>query len=219
MEFRRITHIITLLALLPVTALAETLPSDPADTVVWNKKDMNLSTVVVTATRTPKALADIPVVTRVITAADIEKVDATNIKDMLQQELPGLEFTYSMGQQVLNMGGYDGNIILFLVDGERMAGESIDNIDFSRLDMSNIERIEIVKGAASTLYGSAAMGGVINIITKSPSDTWSAKAHSRYEGQTREWRHGASGDVNIGKVNSLTSFQYTNNDSLSLRGE
>ncbi len=219
MEFRRITHIITLLALLPVIALAETLPSDPADTVVWNKKDMNLSTVVVTATRTPKALADIPVVTRVITAEDIEKVDATNIKDMLQQELPGLEFTYSMGQQVLNMGGYDGNNILFLVDGERMAGESIDNIDFSRLDMSNIERIEIVKGAASTLYGSAAMGGVINIITKSPSDSWSAKAHSRYEGQTREWRHGASGDVNIGKVNSLTSFQYTNNDSLSLRGE
>ena len=208
-----------IVALLPSYAKAETLPTEPADTSIWNKNDMNLSTVVVTATRTPKALADIPIVTRVITAEDIEKVDATNIKDLLQQELPGLEFTYSMGQQVLNMGGYDGNNILFLVDGERMAGESMDNVDFSRLDMSNIERIEIVKGAASTLYGSAAMGGVINIITKEPSDSWSARVHSRYEGQTREGRHGASGEFNVGRVNSLTSFQFTHNDSLSLRGD
>ena len=134
------------------------------DCVTWNKDPLGLETVVVTATRTPKPLLDIPVVTRVITADDIQKADATNIKDMLQQEIPGLEFTYSMGQQVLNMGGYDGNNILFLVDGERMAGESMDNVDFSRLNLSSIERIEIVKGAASTLYGSSAMGGVVNII-------------------------------------------------------
>ena len=192
---------------------------EPVDTAVWNKDPLGLQTVVVTATRTPKALKDIPVVTRVITAEDIKKVDATNVKDMLQQELPGLEFTYSMGQQVLNMGGYDGNNILFLVDGERMAGESMDNIDFARLDMSGIERIEIVKGAASTLYGSAAMGGVINIITKAPSEKWSANVHSRYEGATKEWRHGAIADFNVGKVNSLTTFQMTDADSLSLRGE
>ena len=147
---------------------------EPADTAVWNKDPLGLETVVVTATRTPRALKDIPVVTRVITAEDIQKVDATNVKDVLQQELPGLEFTYSMGQQVLNMGGYEGNNILFLVDGERMAGESMDNVDFSRLNLSSIERIEIVKGAASTLYGSSAMGGVINIITKEPSSTWAA---------------------------------------------
>ena len=152
----------TISILLAGTAMAE---EEPVDTTVWNKDPLGLETVVVTATRTPKALLDIPVVTRVITAEDIQRVDATNVKDMLQQEIPGLEFTYSMGQQVLNMGGYDGNNILFLVDGERMAGESMDNIDFSRLNLASIERIEIVKGAASTLYGSSAMGGVINIIT------------------------------------------------------
>ena len=194
------------------------LPVEPADTSVWNKNDMGLETVVVTATRTPKALADVPVVTRVITSEEIEKIDATNVKDLLQQELPGLEFTFSMGHQVLNMGGYDGNNILFLVDGERMAGESMDNIDFARLDLSTVERIEIVKGAASTLYGSAAMGGVINIITKSPTKSWTARAHSRYEGQTQEWRHGASGQFNIGRLNSLTSLQATFNDSISLQG-
>lgn len=186
------------------------------DCVTWNKDPLGLETVVVTATRTPKPLLDIPVVTRVITADDIQKADATNIKDMLQQEIPGLEFTYSMGQQVLNMGGYDGNNILFLVDGERMAGESMDNVDFSRLNLSCIERIEIVKGAASTLYGSSAMGGVVNIITKRPSDKWAANVNSRYEGATKEWRHGASADFNIGRINSLTTFQMTDAKALDL---
>ena len=172
------------------------------DCVTWNKDPLGLETVVVTATRTPKPLLDIPVVTRVITADDIQKADATNIKDMLQQEIPGLEFTYSMGQQVLNMGGYDGNNILFL--------------DFSRLNLSCIERIEIVKGAASTLYGSSAMGGVVNIITKGPSDKWAANVNSRYEGATKEWRHGASADFNIGRINSLTTFQMTDAKALDL---
>ncbi len=187
-----------------------------ADTDLWSKDPLGLETVVITATRTPKVLKNIPVVTRVITAEDIQNVDATNIKDMLQQELPGLEFTYSMGQQVLNMGGYDGNNILFLVDGERMAGESMDNVDFSRLNLAGIERIEIVKGAASTLYGSSAMGGVINIITRTSSDTWDVHVNSRYEGATKEWRHGASADFNAGKFNSQTTFQMTDAEALDL---
>ena len=198
------------------TAQAET---EPTDTTVWNKDPLGLQTVVVTGTRTPKALKDIPVVTRVITAEDIKKVDATDVKDLLQQEIPGLEFTFSMGTNlVLNMGGYDGNNILFLIDGERMAGETMDNVDFGRLDLSNVERIEIVKGAASTLYGSAAMGGVINIITKQPSDHWAANVNTRYEGATKEWRHGASADFNVGKVNSLTTFQMTDADDVHLNG-
>ncbi len=193
--------------------------TDSGASDLWREDPFELATVVVTGTRTPKAVRDMPVLTRVITRAEIEKVDATNIKDLLQQELPGLEFTYSMGHQVMNMGGYDGNNILFLVDGERLAGESMDNVDFSRLDMSGVERIEIVKGAASTLYGSAAMGGVINIITKGESSTWNANLNSRYEGQTREWRHGASGYFGFGRLNSLTTLQMTDAKALDLSGE
>ena len=61
---------------------------------------INLQSVTVTGTRTPKLLENTPVVTQIITAADIAKIDATNIKDVLLTELPGLEFTLSMNQQV-----------------------------------------------------------------------------------------------------------------------
>ena len=120
-----------------------------------------------TGTRTPKFLKDTPIQTRVITSRDIARTDATNVQDLLQQELPGVEFSYSMNQRThLNFAGFGGQGILFLVDGERLAGESMDDVDFSRLLMAGVERIEIVKGASSALYGSSAAGGVVNIITK-----------------------------------------------------
>lgn len=140
-----------------------------------------LSQVVVTGTRTPKMLADAPVATRVITSKDIERTDATDIQDLLTQELPGVEFSYAMNQQThLNFSGFGGQSILFLVDGERLAGETMDDVDFSRLLMAGVERIEIVKGAASALYGSNAEGGVVNIITKENVRPWNLHLDARW---------------------------------------
>ena len=70
----------------------------------------------------------------------------------------------------LNMNGFGGNAVLFLVDGERLAGETMDNVDYSRLNLDNVGRIEIVKGAASALYGANAVAGVINIISRENSE-------------------------------------------------
>ena len=132
-----------------------------------------LEEVVITATRTPKALKDVPVVTRLITADDIRKTDATNIQDLLTEELPGLEFTYAMSQETsLNMNGFGGKSVLFLVDGERLAGETMDNIDFNRLNLDNVGQIEVVKGASSALYGANAVGGVVNLITRESKEPW-----------------------------------------------
>lgn len=140
----------------------------------------SLNEIVVTGVRAPKLLKDTPILTRLISTKDIGRTDATDIRDLLQQELPGIEFSYAMNQQVhLNFNGQGGQSVLFLVDGERLAGETMDDVDFSRLDMSNVERIEIVKGASSALYGSNAGGGVINIITRRATVPWRVSADAR----------------------------------------
>ncbi|MBQ3634104.1 MAG: TonB-dependent receptor [Bacteroidales bacterium] len=214
----RILLSLCLLLALSLASDAQTvigLASDSTSTSLTDRL-VELEQVVVTATRTPKALKDVPVPTRLITSKDIEKVDATNVQDLLQQELPGLEFTYSMNQQTsLNMSGFGGNSVLFLVDGERLAGETLDNVDYSRLNLDNVGRIEIVKGAASTLYGSNAVGGVINIISAESNEPWALNANVRY-GKFNDLRAGLTLSLSGDKVGSTTNIQRTRIDAVSL---
>lgn len=196
----------------------QTVGGSRRDTVDFRLKEnpMMLDQVVVTGTRTPKLLKDVPIVTRVISERDIRRTDATHIGDLLQTELPGIEFSYSMNQQTsLNMSGFGGNSVLFLVDGERLAGETLDNIDYNRLNMNNVQRIEIVKGAASSLYGSNAVGGVVNIISRESQEPWSVNLNGRY-GAHNEQRYGGSVGFNQGRFNSLTNVQYTSIDAIDL---
>ena len=181
------------------------------------RDSVELNPIVVTASHTPKTLKDAPVVTRLITLRDIKIVDATNIQDMLTQELPGLEFGFAMSQETsLNMSGFGGNAVLFLVDGERLAGETMDNTDYNRLNLDNVGRIEIVKGASSALYGSNAVGGVVNIISRENLEPWTANANTRYNTFGHEWRNGVSFSFNTEKWNSQTSFQHTMIDPVDL---
>lgn len=176
-----------------------------------------LEEVVITATRTPKALKDVPVVTRLITADDIRKTDATNIQDLLTEELPGLEFTYAMSQETsLNMNGFGGKSVLFLVDGERLAGETMDNIDFNRLNLDNVGQIEVVKGASSALYGANAVGGVVNLITRESKEPWRINLNSRYRSLGNEWRTGADLKFHSGKWTSNTNVQYNTSETVKL---
>lgn len=199
----------------------------PAEQRVWLKSDtvinfslkedaLNLNEITVTGTRTPKMLKDAPVITRVITAEDIQKIGAVTVKDLLETELPGLEFTREMdGQTAIRMQGMGGKHVLFLLDGERMAGETLNNVDYNRLNTENIERVEIVKGAASALYGSSAIGGVVNIITKEASKPWSVNINSYY-GSQNEQRTGATVGLKAGRISSLTSGTYKRKDTYLL---
>lgn len=176
-----------------------------------------LDEVVVTATRTPKSLKDVPVVTRLISSDEIKKTDATNIRDLLTEELPGLEFGNAMSQETtLNMSGFGGSAVLFLVDGERLAGETMDNVDFSRLNLENVGKVEIVKGASSALYGANAVGGVINLITKETNEPWHVNISSRFRSFGKEWRTGGELNFNTAKWNSSTSLQYATSQTVRL---
>ncbi len=194
-----------------------TADNEEADKATSLNDSINLEPIVVTGSYSPKALKDAPVVTRLITLHDIKIADATNIQDMLTQEIPGLEFGFAMSQETsLNMSGFGGNAVLFLVDGERMAGETMDNVDYNRMSLDNAGRIEIVKGASSALYGSNAVGGVVNIISRENKEPWTANVNSRFNTFGKEWRHGASFSFNTAKWNSQTSFQHTSIDPVNL---
>ena len=187
--------------------------------IYLTESNIDLDVIVITGTRTPKLLKNSPIITKVLTEQDIKKVDATNIGELLQSELPGIEFSYSMNQQLsLNMQGFGGNAVLFLVDGERQAGETLDNIDYSRLNLDNVERVEIIKGAASTLYGSSALGGVVNIITKMPTEPWTVNLNAKFAAHNSQ-RYGGSTGFSNGKFSSLTNVQHTTDGGYNMKND
>ncbi len=146
---------------------------------VYLKQDiLNLDELVVTATRTGKSLKDVPVITRVVTAREIENKGIDNIQSLLESSLPGIEFQRHGTSQDVDVQGLGGRNILVLIDGERLAGETRGNVDYERINTADIQKVEIVKGASSALYGSQAMGAVINIITKSNQEKVYAEVSS-----------------------------------------
>ena len=142
---------------------------------------IKLNEIIVTATRVQKNLKNVPITVQVVTAEDIRKSQATDFQSFLETEFAGINFTYDGGMPNINMMGFGGKYVLFLMDGERMEGETFDNIDYNRIDLDNIERIEIIKGASSSLYGSNALGGVINIITKNAKKPFEGSLNYQYE--------------------------------------
>ena len=120
---------------------------------------------VVTATRTKKLHKNVPIATEVINKSEIKRSGATNIADLLAQR-SGVSLQTSVeGGSVLNLLGLDSRYILILVDGQPINGKFNNRVSLDQIQTYNVDKIEIVKGPSSSLYGSEAMAGVINIIT------------------------------------------------------
>lgn len=179
----------------------------------------SLDEVVITGTRTPKPLKEVPVLTRIVSQTDIERINPPNLQTLLEYEMPGLQFgqAHGSGLPELKFQGAAGGYVLFLVDGERLAGEgSSNNIDYERIDVDNIERIEIVKGAMSTLYGSQAMGGVVNIITKNATRPFSGNVSAQYSDKD-EQKYSVSAGTKQNHFSSYTTLSYRNRDAYSIK--
>lgn len=126
----------------------------------------DLGEFVVTATRTRAHLKRLPVPVRVVSRAEIEKIAPMSVKDLLVHILPGVEMSTHGNITHISIQGFDAKYFTFLVDGEEVAGLKNGSMDLLRLSPESVERIEIVRGAGSAMYGSSAIGGVINIITR-----------------------------------------------------
>ena len=138
-------------------------------------------TVVVSATRHAMALIDAPAAMSVVTPAQIAERGADNLFEALRGE-PGLSLigrTIS-GRRNLSIRGLDGRHTLFLVNGMRVGATDgvVGHSDFQYdwVPVENIARIEVLRGPMSVLYGAEALGGVVNVITRAPGDTWALQA-------------------------------------------
>lgn len=128
--------------------------------------------VVVTASRTEQLVKEAPAAVEVITREDLDKMGAENLAQALQLAI-GIDVSENgMVGNSVSIRGAKSNQTLIMVDGMRIRTENTDetanNYELQRVNMADVERIEIVRGATSSLYGADAMGGVINIITKTP---------------------------------------------------
>lgn len=126
-----------------------------------------LDTVVVTGTRTERLSRESPVRTEVVSRDDIEVNHARDLKEALQY-VPGLQLREIHGKSGSEvwMQGLNADRVLILVDGMPVSPTTGSSVDVTQLSLLDVERVEVVKGATSALYGSAAMGGVVNIITR-----------------------------------------------------
>ncbi|OOE85919.1 TonB-dependent receptor domain-containing protein [Salinivibrio sharmensis] len=134
--------------------------------------EQNTETVVVTASRFEQSDASVLQSATILTRQDIARLQARSLVDVLRT-VPSIEIAQSGGRgQVASifMRGTESDHSLVLIDGVRMASSITGSVDFNQIPVNSIERIEIIRGARATLYGSSAIGGVINIITKSNTE-------------------------------------------------
>lgn len=167
---------------------------------------VNLNQVVITGTGTHHKLKDSPVPVEVISGQELRKAGLVKLDDALRMQNPSFNFSTTAMGDYTTMNGLQNDYILILVDGKKLAGDVSGNTDLRRIDMNRVKRIEILKGAGSALYGSEAMGGVINIITEEPKDKVNLRSHTRLaeEGQ---FTQNVAADVNAGRFSSHTSYQ------------
>lgn len=174
--------LLAMTALVPVSAHAQSAPAAPdgaGEATAGND-------IIVTARKTAERLQDVPVAVAVATAATIENLNLNNLNE-IARVTPGLVFDDSQGRGVnrpiirgqANILGQSG--VAYFIDGIYYTGTLAD------YDVDSIERLEVVKGPQSALYGRNTYSGAINIISKSPGATWQGSAsadiseHSRYE--------------------------------------
>ncbi len=170
--------------------------------------------VVITGTKTERRLKDTPVITEVITRSEIEATGAENIGEVLEHRV-GIVVDRDAHGDGVQLQGLDSDYILILLDGEPQVGRIAGKIDLARIAVENVERIEIVKGASSALFGSAAMGGVINVITRSASSPFAAQftnnleTHNTIDSRTTV-------ELNRAKLNALLTLAANRRNPIDL---
>ena len=144
--------------------------NDTSVSVFMEETLLQMNDVVVTSTRTGYLLRDVPIATEVIGSKEINESGATTVGDLLSQRA-GVSTSVNVdGGVIFNMLGLDSRYILILKNNQPISGKFNNRVDLSQISTNRIKKIEIIKGPGSAIYGTEAMGGVINIITEEPDE-------------------------------------------------
>ena len=180
-----------------------------AQTDIWRQD--SLQEVVVTGTGTQHLLKNAPVQTEVITSRMLKDYGGRSLEDILAGLTASFAFSEDdMGSQ-MQLNGLGNDYILILVNGKRIHGDVGGQNDLGLIDPQNIEKIEIVKGASSALYGSDAIAGVVNIITKKHNEGLLVENTTRGGSYGDLRQHNGLG-IAIGKLKSYTNFHLQHSD-------
>lgn len=183
------------------------------------KSQIDLDEVTVTGTGSHYKLKNSPIQTELISKKTIENIGSTSVENILTTVSSSFDFSPSAGMGTFShINGLGSKYISFMINGRKIIGDISGNIDLSRVNTENIEKIEIVKGASSSLYGSDAIGGVVNIITKNNSHNISVSNDSQV-GENGSFSENANIGLNISKVQSTTNYNYKKADFYKLLPE
>lgn len=168
------------------------------DTIV----SQTLDEVIVTATRSRRQLSSLPLPVTLVGKKKIIQSGTVRLNEILKEQTGIITVADESGFQGVQIQGIASDYILILIDGVPLVGRNAGNFDLSRLTVGNIKQIEVVKGPSSSLYGSEALGGVINIITEKPTT-------NNLTGNT-SYRFGsfAQQDINVDIKQGFKKFRY-----------
>lgn len=172
---------------------------------ILSREFIKMDELVVTGTRTKKIHNNVPIATEVISQEDINNSGAQNMSDLLSQRAGVSLQTSVEGGSVLNILGMDSRYILILMDGQPITGRFNNRVALDQILINRVKKVEIVKGPNSSLYGSEAMAGVINIITKDINNLELLDISARYN--NTENKVGNSGSKNGSKNISINGFK------------
>lgn len=189
--------------------------NDLSENYTLKKSDSSLGEIVVTGTGTPHHLKSAPVQTELISKKLVGEVGSSNFVDLMTGISPSFDFSPGTMGPFMQLNGLGNDYILVLINGKRVYGDVGGQTDLNRINPDNIERIEVVKGASSALYGSDAIAGVINIITKKANNEVAISNRSRI-GDYGEWNQHNKLDLNFGRFSSSTSFDRKQTDGWQL---
>ena len=174
-----------------------------------NLQEFSLDTMVVTATRTAMTVKETPSTVEIVDSKKLEQTQAKTLHDALKGALGVNVFNDFQGRSNVSIRGSESRHVLIMVDGKRLGGElsynSANAWDVDRIRMEDVEKVEIIRGPAGALYGSDAMGGVINVITKNPKNDTAA---INYEYDWYENGNGAGYKGNLYLQGAENNYSY-----------